>query len=170
MANPAPPWVELPRELTANILHRLRLNDFFQSTQVCTAWWRLWQDPYMWRYVDLWSRVTHRNQPRDWDKICREIVNRSEGQLISINLGHFATDDLLFYIAQRAKQLRHLGILNSYVSDEGFSKAVNEFPLLEELQLEYTFISKQGIEAAGQSCAFLNSFSFLKISNTDNIT
>nr|GMD83296.1 putative F-box/LRR-repeat protein 23 [Ipomoea batatas] len=64
----------------------------------------------------------------------------------------------------RAKQLRHLGIRYRLVSDEGFSKAVNEFPLLEELQLKYSAISKQGIEAAGKSCPFLNSFSFVKAS------
>ncbi|XP_019179641.1 PREDICTED: putative F-box/LRR-repeat protein 23 isoform X2 [Ipomoea nil] len=162
MANAAAPWVDLPRELTANILQRLSVEDIFQSAQVCTAWWRLWQDPSMWRYVDFWNIVIAKEQ--DWDKICREVVNRSEGQLISIKLGYFATDDLLFYIAQRAKQLRHLGIRScSHVSDEGFRKAVNEFPVLEELQLEYTpNISKQGIEAAGQSCPFLNSFSFIK--------
>ncbi|XP_019180153.1 PREDICTED: putative F-box/LRR-repeat protein 23 [Ipomoea nil] len=160
MANPSASWVDLPLELTANILQRLSVEDIFQSALVCTAWWRLWQDPSMWRYVDFWNLVAQRGKARDWDKICREIVNRSEGQLISIKLGHFATDDLLFYIAQRAKQLRHLGIRSSHVSDEGFSKAVNEFPLLEELHLEYSAISKQGIEAAGQSCPFLNSFSF----------
>ncbi|XP_019179650.1 PREDICTED: putative F-box/LRR-repeat protein 23 isoform X3 [Ipomoea nil] len=167
MANTAAPWVDLPRELTANILQRLRVDDVFRSAQVCTAWWRLWQDPSMWRYVDLWSirykgYISGIGKARDWDKICREVVNRSEGQLISIKLWDFPTDDLLFYIAQRAKQLRHLGIWSSIISDEGFSKAVNEFPLLEELQLEYTLISKQGIKAAGQSCHFLNSFSLIK--------
>nr|GMD93299.1 putative F-box/LRR-repeat protein 23 [Ipomoea batatas] len=159
MENPAAPWVDLPRELTVNILQRLSVVDIFQIAQVCTAWWRLCQDPSMWRYVDLWNLV---GKEREWDKICREVVNRSEGQLISIKLGYFATDDLLFYIAQRAKQLRHLDIRYSRVSDEGFSKAVNEFPLLEELHIKYCAISKQGIEAAGKSCPFLNSFSFFK--------
>nr|GMD86641.1 putative F-box/LRR-repeat protein 23 [Ipomoea batatas] len=280
MANPADraaPWVDLPRDLTANILQRLNVEDIFQSAQVCSAWWRICQDPSMWRYVNLWFIA---GKDRDWDKICREVVNRSEGQLISIQLGHFATDDLLLFIAQRAKQLRHLGIFwynrvsdegnmhrlkhlrldgnqltdkgveaildacsslqslnlkhckyatlggelgkrcsqqikdlthihdpaaylsdffidfvlrdpdkyyemyldavarvgrlakqlrrlyicSGNVSDEGFSKAVNEFPLLEELQLECFDISKVGIEAAGQSCPFLISFVFIKVS------
>ncbi|XP_031106459.1 putative F-box/LRR-repeat protein 23 [Ipomoea triloba] len=165
MANPADraaPWVDLPRDLTVNILQRLRVVDIFKSARVCIAWRRLCQDPSMWRYVDLRNVLAYEpGKARDWDKICREVVNRSDGQLISIKLGHYATDDLLFYIAQRAKQLRHLGIWYNYVSDEGFSKAVNEFPLLEELQVEY---SKQGIEAAGRSCPFLNSFSFIKVS------
>nr|GMD91951.1 F-box protein SKIP19 [Ipomoea batatas] len=87
MANPADKaasWVDLPRELTANILQRLSVMDIFQSAQSKTA--------------------------------------------------------------------------------ETSCKAVNEFPLLEELQLEYCSISKKGIVAAGQSCPFLNSFSFVKAS------
>ncbi|XP_031106437.1 putative F-box/LRR-repeat protein 23 [Ipomoea triloba] len=141
MANPADraaPWVDLPRDLTANVLQRLSVEDIFQSVLP--------------------------GKEQEWDEICREVVNRSEGQLISIKLGYFATEDLLFFIAQRAKQLRHLVIRSSHVSDEAFSKAVNEFPLLEELQLEHCAISKQGIEAAGQSFPFLNSFSFFKLS------
>nr|GLL46013.1 putative F-box/LRR-repeat protein 23 [Ipomoea trifida] len=122
----------------------------------------------MWRYVNLLNVVVEPGKAREWDKICREIVNRSEGQLIFIILGPFATDDLLFYIAQRAKQLRHLGIAYSHVSDEGFSKAVNEFPLLEDLQLYDCAISKKGVEAAGQSCPILNSFSFYKKSLSIN--
>nr|GMD87952.1 putative F-box/LRR-repeat protein 23 [Ipomoea batatas] len=144
-------------------MQRLRVVDIFKSAQVCTAWRRLCQDPSMWRYLHLRNVLADEpGKARDWDKICREVVNRSDGQLISIKLGHFATDDLLLYIAQRAKQLRHLGIWYNHVSDEGFSKAVNEFPLLEELQVEYCAISKQGIEAAGRSCPFLNSFSLIK--------
>ncbi|XP_019180200.1 PREDICTED: putative F-box/LRR-repeat protein 23 [Ipomoea nil] len=162
MADTAVPWVDLPREVTANILQRLSVEDIFQSAQVCTVWWRLLQDPSMWRYVDLWNLEAEPGKVRDWDKICRVVVNRSEGQLISIKLSHFATDRLLFYIAQRAKQLRHLGIRSRDVSDRGFSKAVKGFPLLEELQLKYTAISIRGIEAAGRSCPFLNSFSFIK--------
>nr|GLL46017.1 putative F-box/LRR-repeat protein 23 [Ipomoea trifida] len=165
MANPAgraAPWVDLPRELTANILQRLRVVDIFQSAQVCSAWWRICQDPSMWRYVDLWDILGEEGKARDWHKICRDVVNRSEGQLISIKLGYFATDDMLFYIAQRAKQLRHLRVSSSKVSDEGFSKTVKEFPVLEELQLEFSGVSKHGIEAVGQSCPFLNSFSFTK--------
>nr|GLL46014.1 putative F-box/LRR-repeat protein 23 isoform X3 [Ipomoea trifida] len=172
MANPADraaPWVDLPQELTANILHRLSVEDIFQTAQVCSAWRRLWQDPSMWRYADFRNVLAEPGKARYWNKICREVVNRSEGQLISIRLGHFATDDLLFYIAQRAKQLRRLGIRHSWVSDEVFSKAVKEFPLLEELHLEHSTISKQGIEAAGQSCHFLNSFSFIKMSEYRNV-
>nr|GMD83295.1 putative F-box/LRR-repeat protein 23 [Ipomoea batatas] len=110
MANPADraaPWVDLPRDLTANILQRLRVVDIFKSALVCTAWRRLCQDPSMWRYLHL---------------------------------------------------------RNVLADEPGFSKAVNEFPLLEELQVEYSAISKQGIEAAGRSCPFLNSFSFIKAS------
>nr|GMD83300.1 F-box protein SKIP19-like [Ipomoea batatas] len=112
MANPAgraAPWVDLPRELTANILQRLRVVDIFQSAQV--------------------RRVK---------------------------------DGTGIKFAETAKQLRHLRVSSSKVSDEGFSKTVKEFPVLEELQLEFSAVSKQGIEAVGQSCPFLNSFSFTK--------
>ncbi|XP_031121748.1 putative F-box protein At4g05475 [Ipomoea triloba] len=104
MANPADrvaPWVDLPRDLTANILQRLNVEDIFQSAQVCSAWWRICQDPSMWRYVDMWDVVAEPGKRRDWHKICIEVVNRSEGQLISIKLGHFASHRLLLYIAIR---------------------------------------------------------------------
>nr|GMD83297.1 F-box protein SKIP19-like [Ipomoea batatas] len=107
MANPADraaPWVDLPPELTANILQRLSAVDIFHSAQVCSAWRRICEDPSMWRYVELWNPAGKERE---------------------------------------AKQLRHLG-------------------------KHCCAISKKGIEAAGRSCPFLNSFNFFMVSENVN--
>nr|GLL46010.1 putative F-box/LRR-repeat protein 23 [Ipomoea trifida] len=135
MANPADKaasWVDLPRELTANILHRLSEMDIFQSAQVCSAWRRLWQDPSMWRYVDLWDLV---GNERDWDEICREVVNRSEGQLkVSLFLGQ-PSDEEAVAIAENMQGLNHLTLGENEMSDEGLEAILDACPSLQSLNI-----------------------------------
>lgn len=95
-----PPWLELPREITAAILHKLGPLEILATAQnVCTTWRSMCQDPSMWRCIDMraarniWDEI-------DRDKVCRQAVDLSQGQLIDIYLNH-STSDLLLYVCER---------------------------------------------------------------------
>lgn len=69
-----PNWLELPRDITANILQKVGVVEIVTSAcLVCPLWW----------------------------KICRYAVERSLGHLEDIDIQYFGTDDLLKFIAHR---------------------------------------------------------------------
>ncbi|GAU22400.1 hypothetical protein TSUD_122860 [Trifolium subterraneum] len=52
----SPNWLELPTDITTNILQRLSTIDIVTSAcQVCPLWWNICKDPLMWRTVDMTS-------------------------------------------------------------------------------------------------------------------
>ncbi|XP_042042648.1 F-box protein SKIP19-like [Salvia splendens] len=159
-AEAAPPWLELPREITAAILHKLGAIELLTTAQhACTAWQSICRDPSMWRSIDMRNTGDLWEMPYNLDKVCRYAVDRSQGQLIDINIEYFGTDELLHYISQSCSQLRRLQLVFSYgITGGGLVEAVKKFPLLEELHLYYTSIDSQAIEAIGQSCPHLKSF------------
>ncbi|XP_073058510.1 F-box protein SKIP19-like [Primulina eburnea] len=159
-SSPAPPWTELPTDVTANILQRLSCVELLESAQkVCTTWRSLCRDPAMWRVIDL-SNID--DMSYDPEIICRHAVDRSLGQLLDINVEYFGTDDLLHYISKRSNQLRCLRLACCYnISGKGLSEAVKKMPQLEELHLFFMkSISAEDIEAIGLSCPILKSFTF----------
>lgn len=103
------------------------------------------------------------DMPYDLEKMCMHAVDRSEGQLIDINIEYFGTIELLHYIADRSSKLRclHLACLYGSVY-EGLSEVLKKLPLLEELTLCFTDISKEDIEAAGRCCPLLKSLKINK--------
>lgn len=102
---------------------------------------------------DLWD------MDHDLEKMCRHAVDRSNGQLLSINIEYFGTDELLQYIANRSRNLRNLRLVSCYnISDQGFCEAIKGFPLLEELELSYCSLSQEALEAVGSLCPLLRSF------------
>ena len=100
----APPnWLELPRDVAAKILHKVGAMEMMMSAEhVCTVWRSICMDPLMWRAIDTRTCTTfgylHRS---DLGIMCRRAIDRSCGHLEDIHLEHFATDDLLYYIANR---------------------------------------------------------------------
>lgn len=100
---PPPPWVDLPAEITANILHRLGAIEILETAQkVCSAWRNVCKDPCMWREIDMSNSGNLRDMPyQDLRIMCKHAVDRSQGQLVAINIEHFGTNELLEYIAER---------------------------------------------------------------------
>lgn len=96
----APNWVELPRDVTANILQRLDPFEILRNARsVCSLWRNICNDPLMWRTIDL---TDHDILNRTFlVNFCRHVVELSSGQVEDINIEYFATDDLLKYIADR---------------------------------------------------------------------
>ncbi|KAG8384374.1 hypothetical protein BUALT_Bualt04G0111500 [Buddleja alternifolia] len=160
---PPPPWADLPIDVTANILHRLGAIDILENAEkVCTTWRRVCRDPGMWRVINMKNSAYHHDMLYNLDIMCRHAVDRSEGQLIDINIEYFGTDYLLHYICGRSSKLRRLRLACCYdISGEGLLQAVKRIPQLEELRLFFMkSILAEDIEAIGLSCPMLKSFTF----------
>ncbi|MFS7945910.1 putative F-box domain, leucine-rich repeat domain superfamily, F-box-like domain superfamily [Helianthus anomalus] len=149
-------WLDLPSEITANILHRIGVFDIFQNAQkVCTMWREICKDPAMWRviYVDA---SFDPNANRAFEEMCKRAVDRSQGQLVDITIVRFRNEEILEYIANRSRQLKRLTIACcDDFSYRIWTKCLVKFPLLEELSLYATNISAEGIETAGRYCSKL---------------
>lgn len=149
----APPWTELPSDVTANILQRLDALEILQSAQlVCSTWWKVCQDPAMWRVIEI--------DDRHCNAACRQAVDRSQGQLVDLNITYGGDDELLDYIVNRSSHLRRLtlGSCNG-VSGAAVAEAVKKLPELEEFRLLSNFgLVPADIESIGRSCPSLNSF------------
>ncbi|KAL8461031.1 hypothetical protein ACS0TY_032493 [Phlomoides rotata] len=157
---PPPPWIELPEDITANILKRLGAVEILKSAQkVCTTWRKVSHDPSMWRVIDLRNPEHFMEQ---YDLICRQAVDRSQGQLVDLSLTYFGDDELINYVAYRSSHLKHLTLQDCIdISGEGLVEAVKKLPHLEELHLIIMpTVQAEDIINIGISCPMLKSFSF----------
>jgi hypothetical protein len=103
-----PNWLQLPIDITANILFRLDTIEILKSVRnVCPLWWNICKNPLMWKTIrmenfDLVNLPDNDDQVCDYlVKICRYAVDLSCGHLKDIFIFGFATDELLKYIADR---------------------------------------------------------------------
>ncbi|XP_047938149.1 putative F-box/LRR-repeat protein 23 [Salvia hispanica] len=160
---PSPPWTELPEELTANILQRLRTEEILKSAQrVCTTWWRVCRNPTMWRAIDLHYR---RCAFDEFESIFRCAVDRSQGQLVDLKLACFEGDRLLNYAVERSTQLRCLTLVEYGITGITLAHAMKKVPQLEELHLMVMpMLTLKDFESIGISCPMLKSFIYYNYS------
>ncbi|VFQ81528.1 unnamed protein product [Cuscuta campestris] len=158
---PPPPWAELPRDITANILHRLGAEEVLNSAiRVCTSWRSTCKDPSMWRVVDMSKYVSYHDK---LEQMCRYIVNLSQGELLDITIEDFGSDELILYIAKRASKLRRLRLVSCHcVSNESLSEAATQLPSLQDLEIHLSDLSAECIKTIGRSCPLLKSFTYNK--------
>ncbi|KAJ9560432.1 hypothetical protein OSB04_005592 [Centaurea solstitialis] len=148
-------WLDLPSDVTANILSRLGLFDILEIAQkVCNAWCEICKDPVLWRVI----HVDYKNLSLKAETFYKQAVDNSQGQLIDITIENYSDDEFLQYVAARSRQLRHLRVASCY----GFScmggtwiEALKKFPVLAELSLYSAEVSKEFIETAGHYCPML---------------
>ncbi|XP_058722168.1 putative F-box/LRR-repeat protein 23 [Vicia villosa] len=155
-----PNWLELPIDITSNILQRLSTTEIVTiACHLCPLWWKICKDPLMWRTVHITNPRNATYNHEEKQKICHFAVKRSCGHLEDINIAYFATDDLLDSIAENAniRCLRLVRCLN--ISNKGFSEAVRKLPRLEELDISYSNLSNS-LDVIGRSCPLLKSFKF----------
>ncbi|KAH6793146.1 hypothetical protein C2S52_003623 [Perilla frutescens var. hirtella] len=159
-----PPWIELPRDVTANILKRLGAREILKSAEkVCSSWWKVCQDPIMWRVIELCKcNPKHLDEEKDFTIMCRRAVERSKGDLVDLTIDVFADDQLINYIADRSSILKRLTLRCSYhISGMGLTEAVKKLPELEELHLMIMKNVLAGdVKEIGISCPKLKSFSY----------
>ncbi|GAU41420.1 hypothetical protein TSUD_245050 [Trifolium subterraneum] len=158
METPLPNWIELPRDITINILKRLDTLDIVTSVcVVCPLWWNICKDPLLWRTINMMREISLSYFDTRLQKICRYAVDRSSGYLKDIYINEFATNDLLHHIANRCIKLEECHGISSQV----FSEAVKKQPFLEELDIaDCGFIGTEFFEYIGQCCPLLKSLKF----------
>ncbi|XP_071690194.1 putative F-box/LRR-repeat protein 9 [Rutidosis leptorrhynchoides] len=167
-----PNWLKLPADITANILQRLSVFDILKNAEkVCTTWRNVCKDPAMWRVISMHNPDDPSTRPL-CEEICKQVVDRSQGQLVDLSITDFCTDELLQYISDRASQLKRLEVIWCFGELYGeWSVYFKKFPLLEELSIETTDIGPDDIEAAGRYCPLLKTLKvnqrFYKWSNLD---
>jgi hypothetical protein len=62
-----------------------------------------------------------------------------------------------------SSQLKRLRLVRCYgISDKGLSGVAAKLPLLEELDISYSFLSKEALEVVGRCCPHLKSLKFNK--------
>ncbi|KAL3643693.1 hypothetical protein CASFOL_014508 [Castilleja foliolosa] len=167
--NPTPPWIELPRDVTENILSRLRPVEILENAQyVCTTWRSVCNEPSIWRVIDMKISLIEDHDIFFIHNIaCRRAVDLSQGELLNINIEFFGTNDLLHYISKRSSRLKRLRLKYcDYISGEALRASFKNFPELEELQLFFmSRITAEHIEGISISCPNLKSFTFIKRSS-----
>ncbi|XP_057763930.1 putative F-box/LRR-repeat protein 23 [Salvia miltiorrhiza] len=159
---PPPPWIELPGDVTANILQRLGAEAMLRSAQqVCRTWWKVCKDPAMWRVIDL-CNIDDMNMFEDYNAMCRRAVDRSQGQLVDLTIDFFGDGELIIYVADRSRNLKRLKLVScDEMSADPLIQAVEKLEQLEELHLiMFPWIEAHHIEAIGHSCPKLKSFSY----------
>ena len=106
LSSSKPNWLQLPTDVTADILFRLDTYEILKNVRnVCPLWWKICKNPIMWQtiYMNHYGRVClpYHQISDHLVKICRYAVDLSSGHLKDIYIFRFATDDLLKYIVDR---------------------------------------------------------------------
>ncbi|GAU42086.1 hypothetical protein TSUD_134700 [Trifolium subterraneum] len=139
-----PNWLDLPRDVTSNILQRLGTIEIVTSAcQVCPLWWNICKDPLMWRTINIHG-IRHLSYDYDeLENICCNAIERSCNHLEEIDIELFGTDNLLKCIANNGSRLRRIRFVDCLqISDEGFIEAVKKLPQLETIYISESKLTK----------------------------
>ncbi|XP_076954082.1 putative F-box protein At4g05475 [Bidens hawaiensis] len=147
-------WLDLPSDVTANILHRVGVEDVLVNAQnICTAWREICKDPAMWRvvYMDAFTMFCIR-----YTEMYKHVIDRSQGQLVDVTIVEICNNEILEYIANRFSQLKRLTVecFDSYMK-ENWTVSLKKFPLLEELSVDAIDVKDVDIVTAGLYCPML---------------
>ncbi|KAL6227280.1 hypothetical protein ACLB2K_001239 [Fragaria x ananassa] len=147
-------WLELPEDVPASILSRLdAIAILTRAQKVCMTWRRICKDRLM---CHMRNDGFLRDYDFDLEKMCRHGVDLSSGGLVDINVEHFGTDELLKYITNSSSGIRRLRLVCCYgITDEGLIEVASKLPLLEHLEISFSFASAQSLEVIGRACPLL---------------
>ncbi|KAL8247607.1 hypothetical protein R6Q59_008823 [Mikania micrantha] len=149
-------WLDIPSDVMENILNRIGIIDILENAQkVCTVWRKICKSPVLWRVINMNDILQLTSNISTIKLICKQAMDRSQGQLVDITLIHDYNAELFLYAAERSSQLRRLEITSCIVYGGLTTEAMMKFPLLEELNLYSVEISKEEIETVGRYCPML---------------
>ncbi|CAH1448673.1 unnamed protein product [Lactuca virosa] len=168
----SPNWLETPNDLMANILQRLGTVEIFTSAvKVCTTWREICKDPAMWKVIFVKKSLDGRDKIYDFERLTKQAVDLSCGELIDICLVSFGNDDLLDYIVLRSNKLKRLGLLALLIwpfikcDDDDALAIANNMHELRCLDLSESEITNNGLEAILNGCLHLQSLDVGKCHN-----
>ncbi|XP_022007114.2 putative F-box/LRR-repeat protein 23 [Helianthus annuus] len=148
-------WLDLPSDVTADILKRIGMVDILENAQkVCTAWRKICKDPAMWRVIDM-NDIPVLGAKLSCFEMCKHAVDRSQGQLVDITIVSASDANLHLYVADRTSELRRLEMAHIFFFGKLTTVALMKFPLLEELNLYEITISIEEVETVGCYCPML---------------
>ncbi|KAJ9565857.1 hypothetical protein OSB04_001823 [Centaurea solstitialis] len=151
-------WLEMPDEIMGGmILQRLNVVEILTSAQkVCMNWRRICKDPVMWKVIDFTYHFKGNWYTDDLEKLCKQAVHRSCGELIDITLFLFGSDHLLDHISRCSSKLNRLCLTACpYITSCGLRNAVKRLPHLETLELFFISICAEDVEVIGCNCPHL---------------
>ncbi|KAL8247604.1 hypothetical protein R6Q59_008820 [Mikania micrantha] len=137
-------WLDIPSDVMENILNRIGKFDILENAQkVCTDWRKICKNPLLWR------------GPLAEKMICKNAIDRSQGQLVDITFIYVSDFELFRYAVDRSSQLRRLEIVACKFFRSVFSDALMNLPLLEEVNFYLLNVSKKDTETLGRYCPML---------------
>ncbi|MCL7036732.1 hypothetical protein MKW94_029762 [Papaver nudicaule] len=151
-------WLELP--VLSHIFLKLGAIDIlFRAQSVCSTWRKVSREPSLFRCIDMTNRwdLLDGNM-YDMEKMAREAVDRSCGQLVEFSMEHFGDDELVGYIADRSGNLKCLRLVASNeVGDDALIKIAKKAVMSEELEICFCSFSEDALTAVGNACPRLKS-------------
>ena len=94
-------WLDLPSDITANILLRIGAIDILTNAQkVCTVWRKICKDPSMWKVINM-RDLLKSDEFFLIEELCEHLIDRSQGQLDGIAFVYDDNEALLRYVADR---------------------------------------------------------------------
>ncbi|RZC66150.1 hypothetical protein C5167_009836 [Papaver somniferum] len=154
-------WLDLPPDVISHVFLKLGAVEILYRAQwVCSSWRKLSKNPQLWRSIDMRKHNdSFFGEEHVMEKMAREAIDRSSGELVEFSVEEFATDGLLLYIADKCNSLRCLRLVSCYeISPKSFIEMAKKLPLLEELELRHLAFSARNLEVVGLSCPQLKSF------------
>ncbi|KAK9936908.1 hypothetical protein M0R45_013728 [Rubus argutus] len=153
-------WLDLPEDITGSILSRLRAIDILENAQlVCKTWLKMCKvNPLVWRTIDMDNDMLEDFYYGSLESMCHDLIDRSCGSLVKINVVRFGTNSLLKYITDSSScGIRHLRLEKCrWITDEGLCAVASKFARLVELDIsECSMISYKTLEVVGRSCPLL---------------
>uniref|UniRef100_A0ACD5WIZ1 Uncharacterized protein n=1 Tax=Avena sativa TaxID=4498 RepID=A0ACD5WIZ1_AVESA len=155
-------WAELPLDAILSVLDYLDHVDILMGPgQVCRSWRSAARDePDLWRRIDMLGHAELLNE-LNLHGMAQEAVRRSAGRCEAFWGEYAGDDDFLLYLGDQAPSLKSLRLIScDDVSDEGFTEAIQKFPLLEELELSLCpYVGESGVfGVVGKACPQLKRF------------
>ncbi|KAM5587451.1 putative F-box/LRR-repeat protein 23 [Rosa sericea] len=152
-------WLDLPEDITASIFSRLKATEILDNCQlVCKRWLKICKvNPLVWQTIDMDHLALDENIYGNMEHMCRDLIDRSCGSLVDINVVRFGTDRLLKYITDSSScGIRSLRLdYCPKITDEGLCGVASKFARLKELDVSVCFLSYKTLEVIGRSCPLL---------------
>ncbi|PRQ29624.1 putative F-box domain, leucine-rich repeat domain, L domain-containing protein [Rosa chinensis] len=152
-------WLDLPEDLTASIFSRLKATEILHDCQlVCKRWLKICKvNPLVWRTIDMDHHLLDDFIYGSMEHMCRDLIDRSCGSLVDINVVRFGTDRLLKSITDSSScGIRRLRLEDCpAITDEGLCGVASKFARLKELDISECFLSYKTLEVIGRSCPLL---------------
>ncbi|KAD7480035.1 hypothetical protein E3N88_03171 [Mikania micrantha] len=129
-------WLDIPSDVMENILNRIEPS----SVE---------------RVINMNDLLQWVSRPLAEKMICKNAIDRSQGQLVDITFIYVSDFELFRYAVDRSSQLRRLEIVACKFFRSVFSDALMNLPLLEEVNFYLLNVSKKDTETLGRYCPML---------------